>query len=103
MLDKTAQTLSADAINTVYGESFTPNVSGAKTDLTYKVKTGSESLLKYDRAFTAIGAGKAHASLSPAAETEEYAPATLEIPVNIAKRARPSRQRTRALTRREAA
>ena len=86
MLDKTAQTLTANAIDTVYGESFTPNVSGAKTELTYRVKTGSESLLKYDRAFTVIGAGKASIVVT-AAETEEYAPATLEIPVNIAKRA----------------
>lgn len=86
VLDKTAQTLTANAIDTVYGESFTPNVSGAKTELTYRVKTGSESLLKYDRAFTAIGAGKASIVVT-AAETEEYAPATLEIPVNIAKRA----------------
>ena len=85
VLDKTAQTLSADAINTVYGESFTPNVSGAKTELTYRVKAGSESLLKYDRAFTAIGAGKASIVVT-AAETEEYAPAVLEIQVNIAKR-----------------
>lgn len=85
VLDKTAQTLTANAIDTVYGESFTPNVSGAKTELTYRVKTGSESLLKYDRAFTAIGAGKASIVVT-AAETEEYAPATLEIPVNIAKR-----------------
>ena len=86
VLDKTAQTLSADAINTVYGESFTPNVSGAKTDLTYKVKTDSESLLKYENGkFTAIGVGEATIVVT-AAETEEYASDALEIQVTIAKR-----------------
>lgn len=83
VLDKTAQTLSADAIDTVYGESFTPNVSGAKTDLTYKVKSGS---IEYKNGkFTATGIGAAVITAT-AAETEEYAPAVLEIPVNIAKR-----------------
>ena len=83
VLAKTAQTLSADAINTVYGESFTPNVSGAKTDLTYKVKSGS---IEYKNGkFTATGIGAAVITAT-AAETEEYAPAVLEIPVNIAKR-----------------
>lgn len=87
VLDKTAQTLSADAIDTVYGESFTPNVSGAKTELTYKVKAGSESLLKYENGkFTAIGVGKATIVVT-AAETEEYASDALEIKVTIAKRA----------------
>ena len=86
VLDKTAQTLSADAIDTVYGESFTPNVSGAKTELTYKVKEGSKSLLKYENGkFTAIGVGEAMIVVT-AAETEDYAPAMLEITVNIAKR-----------------
>ena len=86
VLDKTAQTLSADAIDTVYGESFTPNVSGAKTELTYKVKTGSESLLKYENGkFTAIGVGEATIVVT-AAETEEYASDALEIKVTIAKR-----------------
>lgn len=86
VLDKTAQTLSADAINTVYGESFTPNVSGAKTELTYKVKTDSESLLKYENGkFTAIGVGEATIVVT-AAETEEYASDALEIKVTIAKR-----------------
>lgn len=86
VLDKTAQTLSADAINTVYGESFTPNVSGAKTELTYKVKTDSESLLKYENGkFTAIGVGEATIVVT-AAETEEYASDALEIQVTIAKR-----------------
>ena len=83
VLDKTAQTLSADAINTVYGESFTPNVSGAKTELTYKVKSGS---IEYKNGkFTATGAGEATIVVT-AAETEEYAFAALEIQVNIAKR-----------------
>lgn len=83
VLNKTAQTLSADAIDTVYGESFTPNVSGAKTDLTYKVKSGS---IEYKNGkFTATGIGAAVITAT-AAETEEYAPAVLEIPVNIAKR-----------------
>lgn len=86
VLDKTAQTLSAEAIDTVYGESFTPNVSGAKTELTYKVKEGSKSLLKYENGkFTAIGVGEAMIVVT-AAETEDYAPAMLEITVNIAKR-----------------
>lgn len=84
VLDKTAQTLTAEAIDTVYGESFTPNVSGAKTDLTYKVKSGS---IEYKNGkFTATGIGAAVITAT-AAETEEYAPAVLEIPVNIAKRA----------------
>ena len=83
VLDKTAQTLTAEAIDTVYGESFTPNVSGAKTDLTYKVKSGS---IEYKNGkFTATGIGAAVITAT-AAETEEYAPAVLEIPVNIAKR-----------------
>ena len=83
VLDKTAQTLSADAIDTVYGESFTPNVSGAKTELTYKVKSGS---IEYKNGkFTATGAGEATIVVT-AAETEEYAPTVREIPVNIAKR-----------------
>lgn len=83
VLNKTAQTLSADAIDTVYGESFTPNVSGAKTELTYKVKSGS---IEYKNGkFTATGAGEATIVVT-AAETEEYAPAVREIPVNIAKR-----------------
>lgn len=83
VLNKTAQTLSADAIDTVYGESFTPNVSGAKTELTYKVKSGS---IEYKNGkFTATGAGEATIVVT-AAETEEYAPAVWEIPVNIAKR-----------------
>lgn len=83
VLDKTAQTLTAEAINTVYGESFTPNVSGAKTDLTYKVKSGS---IEYKNGkFTATGIGAAVITAT-AAETEEYAHAVLEIPVNIAKR-----------------
>ena len=86
VLDKTAQTLTAEAIDTVYGESFTPNVSGAKTDLTYKVKTDSESLLKYENGkFTAIGVGEATIVVT-AAETEEYASDALEIQVTIAKR-----------------
>lgn len=86
VLDKTAQTLTAEAIDTVYGESFTPNVSGAKTELTYKVKTGSESLLKYENGkFTAIGVGEATIVVT-AAETEEYASDALEIKVTIAKR-----------------
>lgn len=83
VLDKTAQTLTAEAIDTVYGESFTPNVSGAKTDLTYKVKSGS---IEYKNGkFTATGIGAAVITAT-AAETEEYAPAVLEIPVTIAKR-----------------
>lgn len=83
VLDKTAQTLTAEAIDTVYGESFTPNVSGAKTDLTYKVKSGS---IEYKNGkFTATGIGAAVITAT-AAETEEYAPAVLEILVNIAKR-----------------
>lgn len=83
VLDKTAQTLTAEAINTVYGESFTPNVSGAKTDLTYKVKSGS---IEYKNGkFTATGIGAATIVVT-AAETEEYASAALEIQVNIAKR-----------------
>lgn len=86
VLDKTAQTLTAEAIDTVYGESFTPNVSGAKTELTYKVKTDSESLLKYENGkFTAIGVGEATIVVT-AAETEEYASDALEIQVTIAKR-----------------
>lgn len=87
VLAKTAQTLSADSLNKTYGDTFTASVSGAQTQVTYSVKSGSESLLKYENGkFTATGAGEATIVVT-AAETEEYAPAVREIPVNIAKRA----------------
>ena len=87
VLAKTAQTLSADSLNKTYGDTFTASVSGAQTQVTYSVKSGSESLLKYENGkFTATGAGEATIVVT-AAETEEYAPAVQEIPVNIAKRA----------------
>lgn len=86
VLDKTAQTLKADAISVKYGDSFTPTVKDAKTDVTYEVKEGSASLLKIkDGKFVATGVGTAHIVAS-AAETSEYAPASLDITVTIAKR-----------------
>ena len=86
VLDKTAQTLKADVISVKYGDSFTPTVKDAKTDVTYEVKEGSESLLKIkDGKFVATGVGTAHIVAS-AAETSEYAPASLDITVTIAKR-----------------
>lgn len=86
VLAKTAQTLTADAISVKYGDSFTPTVKDAKTDVTYTVKVGSEGLLKIeDGKFVATGIGKAYIVAS-AAETSEYAPASLDITVNIAKR-----------------
>lgn len=87
VLAKTAQTLKADVISVKYGDSFTPTVKDAKTDVTYEVKEGSESLLKIkDGKFVATGVGTAHIVAS-AAETSEYAPASLDITVTIAKRA----------------
>lgn len=86
VLAKTAQTLKADVISVKYGDSFTPTVKDAKTDVTYEVKEGSESLLKIkDGKFVATGVGTAHIVAS-AAETSEYAPASLDITVTIAKR-----------------
>ena len=53
-LDKTAQTLTAEALNKTYGDTFAVSVGGAKTDVTYSVKQGSESRLKYENGkFTA--------------------------------------------------
>lgn len=87
VLAKTAQTLSADSLNKTYGDTFTASVSGAQTQVTYSVKSGSESLLKYENGrFTAIGVGTA-TIVATAAENEEYASATKEITVTIAKRA----------------
>ena len=86
VLAKTAQTLSADSLNKTYGDTFTASVSGAQTQVTYSVKSGSESLLKYENGrFTAIGVGTA-TIVATAAESEEYASATKEITVTIAKR-----------------
>ena len=86
VLAKTAQTLSADSLNKTYGDTFTASVSGAQTQVTYSVKSGSESLLKYENGrFTAIGVGTA-TIVATAAENEEYASATKEITVTIAKR-----------------
>lgn len=86
VLAKTAQTLKADVISVKYGDSFTPTVKDAKTDVTYEVKEGSESLLKIkDGKFVATGVGTAHIVAS-AAETNDYAAATKEITVKIAKR-----------------
>ena len=87
VLAKTAQTLSADSLNKTYGDTFTASVSGAQTQVTYSVKSGSESLLKYENGrFTAIGVGTA-TMVATAAENEEYASATKEITVTIDKRA----------------
>ena len=87
VLAKTAQTLSADSLNKTYGDTFTASVSGAQTQVTYSVKSGSESLLKYENGrFTAIGVGTA-TIVATAAENEEYASATKEITVTIDKRA----------------
>lgn len=86
VLAKTAQTLSADSLNKTYGDTFTASVSGAQTQVTYSVKSGSESLLKYENGrFTAIGVGTA-TIVATAAENEEYASATKEITVTIDKR-----------------
>ncbi len=85
-LDKTAQTLTAEALNKTYGDTFAVSVGGAKTDVTYSVKQGSESRLKYENGkFTAIGVGEAKIVVS-AAESADYAAASIEISVTIAKR-----------------
>lgn len=85
-LDKTAQSLSAEALNKTYGDTFAVSVGGAKTDVTYSVKQGSESLLKYENGkFTAIGVGEAKIVAS-AAESADYAAASIEISVTVAKR-----------------
>ena len=85
-LDKTAQTLTAEALNKTYGDTFAVSVGGAKTDVTYSVEQGSESLLKYENGkFTAIGVGEAKIVAS-AAESADYAAASIEISVTVAKR-----------------
>lgn len=87
VLAKTAQTLSAAPIAMTYGDAAKKiEVSGAVGSLSYEVKEGSESLLKIkDGKFVATGVGTAHIVAS-AAETSEYAPASLDITVTIAKR-----------------
>lgn len=86
VLDKTAQTLTAEALNKTYGDTFAVSVGGAKTDVTYSVKQSSENLLKYENGkFTAIGVGEAKIVAS-AAESADYAAANIEISVTIAKR-----------------
>ena len=85
-LDKTAQTLTAEALNKTYGDTFAVSVGGAKTDVTYSVEQGSESLLKYENGkFTAIGVGEAKIVAS-AAESADYAAASIDISVTVAKR-----------------
>ncbi len=85
ILDKDTQTITANNVNVVYGDTFTPVVN-AQTAVTFRLKD-DETLLRQnaDGSLTAIGSGTTTVT-AIAAETGDYKSASKEITVTIAQR-----------------